>query len=95
MNVVNIGEKKDSTELYRAVIRTSSKGELVTYFTGYLFDKEEGLPDTVFFLYNEKISETPHLMINMANIEFIEMELIKDDDEEDDNYTTEQERNDD
>ena len=93
MNVVNIGEKKDSTELYRAVIRTSSKGELVTYFTGYLFDKEEGLPDTVFFLYNEKISETPHLMINMANIEFIEMELIKD--EEDDNYTTEQERNDD
>jgi len=95
MNVVDISEKKDNIELYRAVIRTSSKGALVTYFTGYLFDKEEGLPDTIFFLYNEKISETPHLMINMANIEFIEMELIKDDDEEDDNYTTEQERNDD
>jgi len=29
MNVVDISEKKDNIELYRAVIRTSSKGNLL------------------------------------------------------------------
>ena len=76
MEIVNITDKKDEVERFSATIRTTSGNYLDTTFTGYLFDIVDTVPSVIGFI-DETLNTRPHLMINMDNLEYIDMALIK------------------
>lgn len=76
MEIVNITDKKEGLERFSATIRTTSGNFLDTTFTGYLFDMVDTVPSIIGFI-DETLNTRPHLMINMDNLEYIDMTLLK------------------